>query len=228
MKLIFGNYGDNTIALIRWAYENNIQDLTVLNVDTGWAAATWSERVRQAKQIVVEYGFTPITICPKMGFAEQIIDRGQFPAAKFQWCAGFIKGLPLIDYADQHDPACAATIMMGSRRADSRARYNLPEYIDDSEHFGGRRVWYPLFNIDDTERNRLVNATGMPLLGYRSKECLLCVYSTGYERELLSEHDAKEVEKLESQLTQPIQLSNQNSGIEAFDLGCGAKYACGE
>ena len=113
-------------------------------------------------------------------------------------------------------------------RSDSRARFNLPEFIEESEHFGGRKVWHPLFDADNVEYDRLIKATGMEKLGQRSQECLLCVYSTAYERDQLCAEDAAKVAQLESQLSYPIQPNGKTASLEAFDLGCGAKYGCGE
>jgi len=36
--VIFASYGNDSIALIQWAHEHNLKNVTVAYSDTGWAA----------------------------------------------------------------------------------------------------------------------------------------------------------------------------------------------
>lgn len=226
---IFGNIGDNTVALMRWAHECALENVTVLNVDTGWAAECWAKRVAMGQRLARDYGFSVQTLQPPQSFPEQIAQRGAFPSVKFQWCAGFVKGLAFLNWADIEDPQCQATVLMGSRRADSRARFALPEFEHDNEHFGGRTVWYPLFDTDDQQRDQLIAKTGCAQLNHRSLECHPCVFNSPAELVLLSDHDNARIAQLHRQLEKPIiQQQSAVAGMERFDLGCGAKYGCGE
>lgn len=229
MKIIFGNFGDNTLALMQWALDQKLTGLSVISVDTGWAAEGWLLRVEKAQTWARANGFHVERLTSSLDFASMVRDRGQFPSQKFQWCAGFLKGLPLISYLDQVDPLCQAEILLGSRRADSRLRHDLPEIIEDSEHYGGRTVHYPLCKMSNHDRDALVKKTGFELLKGRSLECQPCIHSSHSAREKMAEADQARLQKLETDIAVEILLPETGSaGIEQFDLGCGAPYACGE
>ncbi|MGB6976204.1 MAG: phosphoadenosine phosphosulfate reductase family protein [Gammaproteobacteria bacterium] len=250
MHIIFGNYGNNSIALIQWAYENKLTEVSVVHVETGWAAQEWAEQVQRGQTLARRYGFTPITLAAPATFQQLVLDRGRFPSHKFQWCAGFLKGLPLIEWLDEVDASATATILLGSRRADSRARMQLPEFIESSEHFGERRIWHPLFKQDDLTRNALIQRAGIEVLAHRSLECDPCIHSQIGDLQRLSLGTCQRVANLEKQVQQPLfapetfgnaqnieqavvwakqqpRMTDTHS-LEKFDLGCGAFFACGE
>jgi 3'-phosphoadenosine 5'-phosphosulfate sulfotransferase (PAPS reductase)/FAD synthetase len=243
MHIIFGNYGNQTVALMQWAYEQGLEDVYVINVATGWEQQHWHERVAKAQLCCQNLGFKPLQLSAKPGFKELIRDRGRFPSTKFQWCAGFLKGLPLLDWLDEEDPELEATVMLGKRRADSRANFNLPEVMESSEHYGDRRVWYPLYNTANDEFNRLIEASGLAYLPHRSLECDPCVNSFGNDLARLEAGDVTKVERLEQEvgatmfteaITEAVARARQGKNtenaqqIEMFDMGCGSPYSCGE
>jgi hypothetical protein len=250
MSILFGNYGNNTIALIQWAYENKLAGVCVVHVETGWTAQEWAEQVQRGQALAHNYGFTPITLTARATFQQLVLDRGRFPSRKFQWCAGFLKGLPFLEWLDENDAAATATILLGSRRADSRARLQLPEFIESSEHFGERRVWYPLVYHDDSTRNALIQRAGFKVLPHRSLECDPCIHSQLNDLQRLSPDTCQRVARLEEQIQQPFfdpetvgGMRNMEQAVawakqqlpvtdtlslEQFDLGCGAFFACGE
>jgi hypothetical protein len=237
MQIIFGNYGNNTIALIQWAHEQNIQHVHVLNVTTGWAAIRWQLQVEQGKQLATSYGFTVVTLTPKYNFPELVRDRGGFPSQKFQWCAGFLKGLPFIEWADLNDPLGEAIILLGSRRADSQLRKSLPDFIEHSEHYGYRTVHYPLVDFTDEARNTLILRAGFKILNHRSLECDPCIHAdinslSNMEHQSLERLSNLENEMNQNMFAQPIthfQKRNQESeNLCILDMGCGSHFACGE
>src|SRR5258708_4057588 len=108
--VIRSNYGNDSIALIeaireRQALEPHFKKIYVVYIDTGWAAVKWQERVAKSEKFVKQCGFEAIHLKAKVSFPELVIDRTSFPSTKFQWCAGFLKGLPLLEWLDEHDPA---------------------------------------------------------------------------------------------------------------------------
>lgn len=250
MYVISGNYGDNTIALIQWVYEKKLREVIVTHADTDWAAPIWNNRVHQGQTLAKRYGFEVVSIKTKASFQDLVRNRRAFPNQKFQWCAGFLKGLPFMEWADQKDSACKATVLLGSRRADSRARIHLKEFIEESEHHGDRRVWYPLYKHSDEERNALIKRAGFDVLGHRSLECDPCIHSRVAD---FCRLDAKAIERLRT-LEKEVGRSmfdpgncDAAEGIEAvvqwakkrkntkdykplefFDMGCGAPFGCGE
>ena len=249
--IIFGNYGNNTIALIQWAHENKLDNVIVIDVETNWAAQWWSERVAAGKNLAKQYGFAATTLMAKPNFSEAVLDRGNFPSVKFQWCSGFLKGLPFLAWGDEMDPACEATLLIGSRRADSRARQQLAEFITESEHFGGRKVWHPLYQHSDQQQRELIERARFDVLPHRSLECDPCIHSQLSDFQHLCAATVARTERLEQQVAKPMFDPNSFSGktgireivewakqqttssdkasqIELFDMGCGSFYGCGE
>lgn len=239
MHIIFGNYGKPTIAVIQWAFEAKLHDVTVVSVDTGWQAEGWLDQVKLAESYVKQCDFSAIRLISKPSFQNLMEDRGNFPSTKFQWCAGFLKGLPLLDWLDTHDTSGEATIILGKRRLDSRLNFNLPEFINESEHYGDRRVWYPLFQHSDEQYHALLKNSGLPLLTTRSLECDPCVNSFGNDLARLADNDIIKTQVLEKKLSQQLftspiaemvkqaRTSKQKSDV-MFDMGCGSPFGCGE
>lgn len=226
---IFGNFGNNTIAAIQWAHEQQLKNVTICYVDTGWGAECWHSRVQKGNDLVRKYGFESIRLTPPKTFQEQIIDRGAFPSAKFQWCAAFLKGMAFSAWADVHDPSSQATVIMGSRRVDSRARFDLPEFDEHNEYFGGRRVWYPLYSTDDAARNKLITRAGFDVLAHRSLECLPCVHNSEIDLSQMTKADRERVSSVEKTInSRIISGPSKENSLENFDMGCGSKYGCGE
>jgi hypothetical protein len=248
MHIIFGNYGDNTIAVMQWSYQRQLSDVTVIDVDTGWAALRWQDRVQAGKQLAKRYFFKTITLKPPRNFAELILDRHDFPTQKYQWCPTFLKAIPLLQWLDENDSSGSATIILGSSRSDSRARSNLVELYESSEYFDDRSVWYPLCHATKKEKRNLIQQTGLPMLNQRSLECNPCIHSDLAQLAHLSIDEIVKVTELEQKTGQvmfqgrypnkdivtvhhdakAMPTQRENSSLEMFDLGCGSRYVCGE
>ena len=242
-QIIFGNYGNHTIALMQWAYEQQLENLTVVSIDTQWAAAEWQERTIQGEILAKSLGFQAIRLPAKPTFQNLMRDRKEFPTQKFKWCAGFLKILPLLNWLDIEDPQCETVVIMGKRRKDSRANHDLPEFIAEYDHFGMRKVWYPLYNCEDKKFHDLIQHAGFRFLPHRSLECDPCVYNTYADFQRMTENTIAKTESLENEMgktmfVQPIRdmvqsarasdsVKPQNSH-ELFDMGCGSSFACGE
>ena len=249
MYVIFGNYGDETIALMQWAHERQLAAVTVVHIDTGWAAAGWQARVEQAQAYAKQCTFKVATLPAKKNFAQLMKAQKNFPTTKFQWCAGFLKGLAFLEWLDQVDPAAEATILMGLRRAISGSHINLPEFVEESSQFGERKMWYPLFACSNEQRDRLIQSAGFEILNHRSLECDPCVNNTPIDFIRLQNADIEKTAMLEQQLDkfmfapqsygdsqgikQVVAWIKKNdtvaksNGSEQFDMGCGAPFGCG-
>lgn len=84
-----------------------------------------------------------------------------FPCNQFQFCTMHLKGVPFLKWLDDVDPKCEATVLIGKRRAESVARRDIPEFVDYSEHHGGRILWCPLYKHSDEMRNTLLDSHGL-------------------------------------------------------------------
>lgn len=196
--LLSASYGNDSIAMIQWAHERELNGVHVVYCDTGWSSDRWPERIESGEELAVKYGFTIHRTKPAMQFEDLMRKKKGFPNTKYQWCSAFLKGIPLDDFSISIDPDCMATVMIGKRRAESVERSDIPEFIDTSEYHGGRRVWHPLYLHSEEERNELVGRSGMPLLPHRSQECDPCVNANRGDIRRLTAERIIRVEALES------------------------------
>ncbi|MGE4349344.1 MAG: hypothetical protein AB7D28_06240 [Candidatus Berkiella sp.] len=251
--VIRSNYGDESIALIQWFHQHkaaNIKNIFVCYINTGWAAQNWHQQVERGEALAKHYGFQVVHLDAPYSFASLAKQRNSVPTPKFQWCAGFLKGIPFLQWLDEKDPAGEWLVALPKRQAIYRKI--VPEYIEHCEHHGDRTVWHPLLNLDNEQRNVLLKAAGFSPLNHRSLECDPCVNSSLLEIKNLAKLDQEKVEILEADLNQPffpkfnknIQLIirehlTQNahpkmnlSAVEApmmdkFSMGCGDPFGCG-
>jgi hypothetical protein len=231
MSIIFGNYGDGTIALIQWAHEKALEDVYVCSIDTGFASTSdsWQLQLEKGQALALGYGFTVKTLPSVITWPELVLKRKSFPSAQFQWCAGWLKGLAFLEYLDEVDPSCEAIIMLPKHVTALRGDVVLQEWENHSPHFGVRRVWQPLYNLADNDFYDLIRRAGFSPLYHRSLEC------------------ANKVAALEHSLQQPLFAAGacgdaqgiaavvewaQNQSLEDkqvdYPLGCGTPFACGE
>ena len=163
------------LAMIQWAVEQNISNLTVVSVDTGFAAAKWDKRVEQAQEYARQSGLHVVRLKSELSLADLIRERGSFPSPQFQWCASHLKGLTVLTWLDEMDPLGQLTVMLALRRGKSLSSQQLNEWIEESPHYGGRRVWQPLYQHGLEQRDALIERAGFEILPHRSLECEPCV-----------------------------------------------------
>lgn len=217
MIVISSSYGNDSIATIQWAYEQGIESAFVPFIDTGWAGEGWMARVGRCEEWVRSLGFTPVRITPAVQFEELIRMKKGFPNQRYQWCSGQLKGLPFLDWIDEADPECKATIYIGKRREESQERADTPEFIDASEYHGGRRVRHPLYLHTEAARNALVIRAGFEVLPHRSKECDPCVNSNRADFRDLAPSDAAKTAKLEGEVGKTMFRPKRHGGAKGIE-----------
>ncbi len=245
MHIIISNYSKNSLALIQWAAENQLEDVTVCYIDTGWAAEGWLDFVTAAEAFSHSKGFCVQRLESRVSFLDLMEIKRGFPSQKHQWCSLHLKGITLLQWLDEVDPECNATLLMAKRNSENIAEKAVPEVIKESEYHGGRRVWSPLFNADDAQRDRLLSDTGLVVSRDYSSECAPCINSSTAELSRLTEADISKTEELENDLGVPmfsslngesskgirasVQLAKQKSDDEArpFKYGCSSEFGCG-
>ncbi len=242
--VIIANFGDESIALIQWVHDTfvNHKNIHIIYVNTGWAAPEWQLRVQTAKQWSESLGFQVHFLNPPASFENLMIQQGKFPSRKFQWCANFLKALPILDFLDELDPELNFIILLARRRAASRINFNLPEFIFEEPKWGDRKLWHPLYLHTQEDRDALITKTPfLNPLNHRSLECDPCVNSD--LKDLIRIKNNKNLfvltrlenleKKLESQLLSPelypgLYLEKNNiQPAELFDMGCGNTFGCG-
>lgn len=241
MYLIRSNYSNNSIALVQWAHEQGLKDVIVCYMDTGWAAEGWLAYVTQCERYATTLGFKVKHLKSRMPFDELMNVKNGFPNARFQWCSLHLKGISLLQWLEGEDPEEQATVLIGKRRAE---REDVAEFIDCCEFHGDRKVWHPLVDHSDGERNALIARAGFELLSTPSLECSPCINSRISELSQLAESDVAKVEELEDDLDVPMfnpEHCAGNKGIvevvawakqadqEALnpDFGCSFSFGCG-
>jgi 3'-phosphoadenosine 5'-phosphosulfate sulfotransferase (PAPS reductase)/FAD synthetase len=198
-NVIFASYGNDSVALIQWAYERKLTGVHVVYSDTGWGAEWWAGRVDQAEAWVKALGFVPSRTNGE-GMAALVARKKAWPrggGGRFQFCTEALKKEPARLWLDLHDPEKQATCLTGVRREESANRRDAPEHVESSENHGGRELWQPLVRHTESERDALVNKTPIPLLPFRSKECYPCVNAGKGELKLLDAEALGRVHKIE-------------------------------
>ncbi|MFI4954950.1 MAG: phosphoadenosine phosphosulfate reductase [Gammaproteobacteria bacterium] len=247
--IIIGNYGNDTLALIQWAVEHALVNVTVVSVDTGWAAPSWAKHVLECEARVREQGYQVVRLVSTTSFTNLIKQRGYFPTPKFQWCANVLKGAPILLWLDQHDPSVSARVLLGHRRVSARSKQNLPEHISESDSFAGRDVYYPLATMSTVKRDKLLSHAGVVPLTHRSLECDPCINSDTFDLSLLNQDEIQRLNELEVavgkmmfvHLTDKLSdggilniiknaekvSSSAKSSDVLENMGCGDPYGCG-
>ncbi len=219
--IISSSYGNDSIALIQWAKERDLK-CTVVYVDTGWAAPNWDERLKEGEDFVKACGFDFVRI-QSMGFEALVKMKKGFPANQYQFCTAHLKGIPFLNWIDEVDPDRKETVLIGKRRAESRARAQIPEFFT-SEYHGDRKVWHPLFKHSNEQRNDLLERAGFSVLSHRSQECSPCVNANRSDFLLLTTEQIERVSALEVEIGKPMFRPKRFGAIGIYGVMAWAKY----
>lgn len=200
-NVIFASYGNDSVALIQWAKENNLSNVAVVYSDTGWAADNWSERVDEMEAWVKHLGFSPYRTS-SIGLEELVKQRKGWPRNGMQFCTVELKIKPALKWLDENDPDKKATVLVGVRREESYSRRNFPETLEDSPNHGGRKLWAPLVDTTTIERNELLDRAKVTPLPHRSMECFPCINSNRSDLRLLAKDEKRitDVARVEKEL----------------------------
>lgn len=174
--VIFASYGNDSIALIRWAYENGLKGVSVLYSDTGWSADWWVDRVEKGESLAKSYGFSTARTKSE-GMLDLVRRKKGWPAGggMGSFCTAELKVLPALEWLEINDPKAEAICLTGVRREESGHRSDAPEHTADSERHGGRDLWQPLVRHTEEMRDALIKRAGFDVLPHRSMECFPCV-----------------------------------------------------
>lgn len=246
--VISASYGNDSAAMIQWAHERGLQNLTVAYCDTGWAAPGWELRVEEGEALCKRLGFPTVQL-KSMGMEALVRMKKGFPGNGQQFCTAWLKGLPFLQWIDEADPECKAVVMVGKRREESPDRKDTPEWVDDSEYHGGRRLWHPLYLHSENERDALLQRAGVKKLDHRSDECSPCVNANRDDLRRLSGRQIGKVAALEHEVKQPMFRAAKHAGAygieqviqwakyspgqykpgqdDLFVIGCGSAFGCG-
>jgi tRNA(Ile)-lysidine synthase TilS/MesJ len=225
--VISASYGNDSMALMQWAFERGLKNVTVAYCDTGWSAPGWNARVLEGEAHAKRLGFNVVRL-QSMGMEALVRMKKGFPGNGQQFCTAWLKGLPFLTWIDEADPDRTAIIMIGKRRAESEARKDTPEFIEASEYHGDRKVWHSLYLHTEKERNALLARMGVPVLPHRSKECSPCVNANRNDLRNLAEERIECVESLEGEVGQPMFREAKRGAKGIRQVVAWAKYSPGQ
>ena len=203
MNIISSSYGNDSVALIQWAHEQKLTNITVAYCDTGWSAPSWPMRVNRCEVFARKLGFATVR-CRSIGMAELVRMKKGWPGNGQQFCTAHLKGVPFLSWIDEFDTETKAVVLIGKRRAESEKRKDTPEFIDASEYHGGRKIWHPLFAHTDEMRNELLARAGFEPLAHRSLECNPCVNANRGDFLRLTPGEIERVNDLEAEIGKPM------------------------
>jgi len=189
-NFIFCSCGNDSLALIRWIYENKRSDQNiVIYSNTGWEADFWKDRIIDVKSICERYNISFVEI--QSEGMESLVRRKKgwpMPASKMQFCTEELKVRPAREYMLEIDPELEADCYTGIRREESQNRKHAPSFIEQSERHGGRDLYCPLVDYTEEQRDKLIIETGLEILNHSSMECFPCVCSNRSDIIRLSEY----------------------------------------
>ena len=243
MNIISSSCGNDSVALIQWAYENKLPDVTVTYIDTGWSAPNWEDRVNSVQDYVIGLGFKFVTI-KSMGMEALVRVKKGFPANQYQFCTQHLKGIPFLQWIDEYDPDCRAVVLVGKRRDESKARAETPEFIHNSEYHGGRTLYHPLYKHTSKDRDALLQRAGFSVLPHRSQECSPCVNANRADFKMLTTEQVQRVSDLEVEIGKPMFRAKRFHALgihgvmtwakhgkrkvdDNFSSACDGAYGCG-
>lgn len=246
--VISASYGNDSMAMIQWAIESKIEDVTVVYCDTGGAEDFWFLRVEQGEELAQRAGFKTVRLS-SMGMRELSRWKKGFPQHGMQFCTMFLKGLPFLEWIDEADKTRESIVLIGKRRCESPDRKDTPEFISASEYHWDRKVWHPLYMHSDEERDALLSRAGVEKLNHRSDECFPCVNANRGDLRRLPNKRVFDVEMIELEVGQPMFRAAKHGGAKGIqevvkwakyspgqykpgqddllDTGCGSPFGCG-
>lgn len=203
MNVISSSYGNDSVAMMQWAYESQLPNVVVAYCNTGWSSPTWHNRVVEGERLARKLGFKTEHI-KSMGMEQLVRDRKGFPGNGMQFCTTHLKMVPFLLWLDEVDPERKALVLIGKRRAESEARKHTPEFVESSEMHGGRKVWHPLYLHSDEQRDELLGHAGFEVLPHRSLECNPCVNANRNDFLRLTAGEIERVNDLEAEIGKPM------------------------
>lgn len=196
--IIRASYGNDSVALIQWAREANLDGVVVLYSDTGWARESWAARVASMEVWAQSLGFG-VARTASVGMEALVRSKKMWPQRLMQFCTYELKIKPTIAWLAENDPDCRAIILTGVRREESEHRKAHPAFILCSANDGGRCVVSPLATFTEEDRNALLRRAGFEPLPHRSEECK-CINSGRADISRWDAGDIAEIKRIEDSL----------------------------
>lgn len=213
--VIFSSYGNDSVALLQWAHEQELEDVHVVYSDTGWAAKMWADRVERLEQWAQSLGFVTHRTT-SIGFEGLAFEKKAFPTQMYQWCSYRLKIEPGERWLDENDPECRAICLVGVRREEGPDRAEFPIFNVKSGSHGGRVMIAPMADWSEEARNTFLERAGVEPLPHRSMECGPCINSNRGDLRAMREEDIAKAEDLENRLNDHFGLTRNGKRRTLF------------
>jgi 3'-phosphoadenosine 5'-phosphosulfate sulfotransferase (PAPS reductase)/FAD synthetase len=241
--IVRANYSQETIVLLAHLSQqgqyNAYKKKYAVYIETGWGAEGWLSHVERGERLAKQLGFIPIRLSSPASFESLMRDRGDFPSQKFQWCAGMLKDIPLINWLDEHDPTGEWVIAIPKRQA--LARTTIPEVIHECPYHGDRKVIHPILHLTEQDKADYLAQYSFQDALVRSLECEPCVNLRQSEIAELKYSDIEKTFQLEKFLQKTLFPTDIKSQVQSakecvkeiglqrdsFNRGCGDPFGCG-
>jgi len=195
MNILCCSGGNDSVALLQYAKNNNFENVYVLYNNTGWASDAWPERMKDINRLCVMYGFR-YAETKSEGFENMVRRKKGWPQCqRMQFCTEVLKIRPTKSWLSENDPDKKAIIFVGIRREESRKRSEHPSEIIFSDKYDGRLQRFPLVEHTEKDRDFLIDETGIDILLHSSMECFPCVCSNRSDLRALA-RDKKRINKI--------------------------------
>ena len=235
-NIIIANYSIHSLALIIWAKENLQGDFCVISVDTKFASSDWYTYLKDVFSWLNSENIKFYHLDSENSFSDLVIARKQYPSQQFSWCAGFLKGITILNKIDKIDADCASTILLSHRKDMSKVS-QLLENKAEEEKYDFRELRYPLLNITLDKVYSMVTELPFTPVTY-SKECSPCIHITDKEFTKISSQDIKKTIELEENANaymfndRPFNTITEgffrkNEIMQELSKACSWEYSCG-
>lgn len=199
MNIIFSSCGNDSVALIQWAIEAELEDVVVAYSDTQWATTIWQARVDRVRDWVHLNGGEFVTI-ESEGFANLVRRKQAFPANGMGFCSYELKIKPAAEWLEAFDPGKLGVCYTGVMQIESESRKNWPQVLEASPNHGNRKLISPLATLTEGARDMLLARAGFDVLPHRSQECSPCINATIKDLQDLPSVDVIRVMDLEKEM----------------------------
>jgi len=215
--IISVSYGNDSIALIQLAKEQKLDGVHVVYCDTGWGHSSWEQRVAEGEEFAKQCGFSVHNIHGDETFSDMVRRKKGFPSQRYQFCSGTLKGLPFLEWCEEHDPDCEAVILIGKRKDESIARKDTPTHEWGDEYHNGRLIWYPLSDYTAKDRDEVIARTPFQVLPHRSLECCPCVNANKTDLLMVENGRLEEIRELEIEVGNYMYRAQKKMGAKGID-----------
>jgi len=198
-NIVFSSCGNDSVALIQWVIERDLENLVVAYSDTKWASPDWQSRADRVRDYVEQNG-GKFEVIESEGFANLVRRKKAFPANGMGFCSYELKIKPAMEWLEKFDSEKKAVCYTGVMRIESENRKNWPEVLESSPNHGGRKLVSPLACMTLEERNALLDRAGFEVLPHRSMECSPCINATIRDIQETSASDIIKVINLETEM----------------------------